>query len=144
MRDGVAVGDAATIEHAYSKADVAEYILISGDDNPIHRDGEAARRAGFEREVVHGILVKGLVSRVLGTDMPGPGTILLGLDLRYLRRVHVGDRTTMTLEVTSVREDKPIARLSVLARTPSGDVLSGEVVVKLPPRSGAPAREIAV
>ena len=136
MRDRIAVGDQATLDHAFSAADVLDYIRISGDDNPIHRDAAAARAAGFEREVVHGLLATSLVSRMLGTQLPGPGTILLGVDLSYVRPVHVEELVSVAVEVAAVREDKPIARLNVTVRT-TEDVIRGEVVVKLPPSAWA-------
>ena len=140
MSSRIAVGDRASLDHAFSAEDVVDYIRISGDDNPIHRDAAAARAAGFEREVVHGLLVTSLVSRMLGTHLPGPGTILLGVDLRYLRPVHVDEQLSVSVEVASVREDKPIAGLDVIVRT-TEDVIRGQVVVKLPPSAWAASQQ---
>jgi acyl dehydratase len=140
MSSRIAVGERASLDHAFSAEDVVDYIRISGDDNPIHRDAAAARAAGFEREVVHGLLVTSLVSRMLGTQLPGPGTILLGVDLRYLRPVHVDEQLSVSVEVASVREDKPIAGLNVIVQT-TEDVIRGEVVVKLPPSAWAASQQ---
>ena len=140
MSSRIAVGDRASLDHAFSAEDVVDYIRISGDDNPIHRDAAAARAAGFEREVVHGLLVTSLVSSMLGTQLPGPGTILLGVDLRYLRPVHVDEQLSVSVEVASVREDKPIASLSVIVRT-TEDVIRGQVVVKLPTSAWAASQQ---
>jgi enoyl-CoA hydratase len=105
------IGERATIEHAFAAADVAAFARLSGDDNPIHVDAAAARAAGFEREVVHGVLVTGLLSRLLGSELPGPGTILLGQDLRFRRPVYVGEPVRASVEVTAVRQDKPVITL---------------------------------
>jgi 3-hydroxybutyryl-CoA dehydratase len=138
MIEPLRVGDRAELEHRFSAADVIEYIRISGDDNPIHRDADAARAAGFEHEVVHGLLVCSLVSQLLGTQVPGPGTILLGANLTFVRPVHVDQPVRVTVEVVKVREDKPIVTLAVRADT-DAEVLRGEVVVKAPePRWAAP------
>lgn len=128
MTDPIRPGDRASVEHVFTTEDVAAFARLSGDDNPIHLDGEAAMAAGFDREVVHGVLVTSLISRLLGTRLPGPGTILLGQELRYRRPVHPGDRLIATVEVTSVREDKPVI---VLKTWVEGDevVLDGEATV---------------
>jgi acyl dehydratase len=128
MSDPIRPGDRASIEHVFTTEDVAAFARLSGDDNPIHLDTEAAVAAGFEREVVHGVLVTSLISRLLGTQLPGPGTILLGQELRYRRPVHPGDRLRATVEVTTVREDKPVI---VLKTWVEGDevVLDGEATV---------------
>ena len=132
MTDPIRPGDRASIEHVFSADDVTAFARLSGDDNPIHLDAEAAKVAGFEREVVHGVLVTSLISRLLGTQLPGPGTILLGQELRYRRPVHPGDRLRATVEVTSVREDKPVI---VLKTWVEGEevVLDGEATVIVRP-----------
>src|SRR4029079_6287726 len=95
-----------------------------------HLDAAAARAAGFDREVVHGVLVSSLISRLLGTRLPGPGTILLGQELRYRRPVHPGDRLTARAEVRSVREEKPVMVLKTLVEG-TEIVLDGEATVML-------------
>ena len=121
-------GDRASIDHTFTPADVEAFARLSGDDNPIHVDRDAARRAGFDREVVHGVLVTSLISRLLGTRLPGPGTILLGQQLRYLRPVHPGDRVQAIVEVISVRVDKPVVVLKTWVEA-DGIVLDGEATV---------------
>lgn len=111
MTDLPRVGDRADLERAFSAEDVAAFARLSGDDNPIHLDAAAAVAAGFEREVVHGVLVTSLLSRLLGTRLPGPGTILLEQDLRFRRPVYVGDRLRAAVEVVTVRADKPVITL---------------------------------
>jgi 3-hydroxybutyryl-CoA dehydratase len=128
----LAVGARATLEHTFSAAQVADFARLSGDTNPIHLDQEAARRAGFEREVVHGVLVTGLISRLLGTRLPGPGTILLQQQLRYLRPVYPDQAVRAFVEVTTVRTDKPVFGLRTWVET--GEVvLEGEATVVVRP-----------
>jgi acyl dehydratase len=130
MAEPIRVGDRATIEHTFSTADIEAFARLSGDDNPIHLDGPAARLAGFDREVVHGVLVTSLISRLLGTRLPGPGTILLGQELRYRRPVYAGTPLRATVEVTNVREDKPVFVLRTWVETDEV-VLDGEATVLL-------------
>jgi len=128
MAEPLRPGDRASIDHTFSAADVEAFAGLSGDTNPIHLDRDAARRAGFDREVVHGVLVTSLISRLLGTRLPGPGTILLGQPLRYLRPVHPGDRVQAIVEVISVRVDKPVVVLKTWVEA-DGIVLDGEATV---------------
>ena len=130
MADPIQVGDRATIEHAFSSSDIEAFARLSGDDNPIYLDGAEARLAGFDREVVHGVLVTSLISRLLGTRLPGPGTILLGQELRYRRPVYAGTTLRATVEVTNVREDKPVFVLRTWVETDEV-VLDGEATVLL-------------
>jgi acyl dehydratase len=128
MADPIRPGDRASIEHVFTTDDVAAFARLSDDVNPIHLDADAARAAGFDREVVHGVLVTSLISRLLGTQLPGPGTILLGQELRDRRRVHPGDPVRATVEVTNVREDNPVIVLHTWVET--GEVvLDGEATV---------------
>jgi acyl dehydratase len=130
MADQIRAGDRASVEHVFTGEDVATFARMSGDDNPIHLDAVAARAAGFDREVVHGVLVTSLISRLLGTRLPGRGTILLGQELRYRRPVYPGDHLTATVEVTNVREDKPVIVLKTWVEG-TDVVLDGEATVLL-------------
>jgi acyl dehydratase len=140
MAEPLRPGDRASIDHTFTAADVEAFARLSGDDNPIHLDRDTARLAGFDREVVHGVLVTSLISRLLGTRLPGPGTILLGQQLRYLRPVHPGDRVHASVEVTSVRVDKPVVVLRTWVEG-DGIVIDGEATVVVRALRAVPAHE---
>lgn len=128
MAELIRPGDQASLERIFTDEDVAAFAKLSGDDNPIHVDADAARRARFDRQVVHGVLVTSLISRLLGTRLPGAGTVLLGQELRYRRPVYPGDRLRATVEVLSVREDKPVIVLRTWVESDEV-VLDGEATV---------------
>jgi acyl dehydratase len=128
MAEPLRPGLRATVDHVFTQADVEAFAAISGDRNPIHFDPAVARAAGFEREIVHGNLVTSLISRILGTELPGPGTILLGQQLRYLRPVYSGDRIRASVEVVSIREDKPVVTLRTWVESHE-TVVDGEATV---------------
>jgi acyl dehydratase len=111
MAEPLALGARASVDHVFSADDVAAFARLSGDDNPIHLAPDAARTAGFDRPLVHGVLVVSLLSRLLGTRLPGPGTVLLGQNLRFRKPVYPDDRLRATVEVIGIREDKPIITL---------------------------------
>jgi hypothetical protein len=104
MTESLRPGDRASIEHLFTREAVAAFVELSGDDNPIHRDLEAARVAGFEREVVHGVLVLSLISRCLaGSPDPHDPSCRAAIAAR------VADRNA---NVEILPHDKPVVQLA--------------------------------
>jgi len=98
------VGETASLSHTVTQRDIDLFAVATGDVNPAHVDPVYAETDMFHHIIIHGMWGAGLISAVLGTELPGPGTIYLGQELRFLRPVSIGD--TMTAKVT-VREKKP-------------------------------------
>jgi enoyl-CoA hydratase len=140
MADRLVPGMQAAVTAIFAAPEVAAFVALSGDDNPIHLDAAAASAAGFEREIVHGALVLGLISRLLGTTLPGPGTVIMEQQIRYRRPVFVGEPVTAHVEVTSVREDKPVVTLRTWVET-SDVALDGQTVVVVRTLAPAPSAE---
>ena len=85
------VGQKASVQKTFTAADLTLFAGVSLDVNPIHMSGEYAKNTVFGKRIVHGILTSGLISAVLANKLPGPGTIYLGQDLRFVAPVFVGD-----------------------------------------------------
>lgn len=83
----------------FTKDQVAAFAAASGDVNPIHLDDEAARAAGFSGRISHGVLAAAELSRILGTEVPGPGTIFGRLDMTFLRPVLAGEPYHLALKI---------------------------------------------
>jgi phosphate butyryltransferase len=98
------VGETASLSHTVTQRDIDLFAVATGDVNPAHVDPVYAETDMFHHIIIHGMWGAGLISAVLGTELPGPGTIYLGQEMRFLRPVSIGD--TMTAKVT-VREKKP-------------------------------------
>ena len=111
--DEIAVGDSASLSRTVTQQDIELFAIISGDVNPAHMDPAYADADMFHKIIAQGMLEAGLISAVLGTELPGPGTIYLGQDLRFLHPVSIGDRITATLTVTEKHPEKGdlVARL---------------------------------
>lgn len=125
------IGQKASVQKTFTSADVAAFADICLDTNPIHMSEEYAAGTIFGKPVVHGILTSGLISAVIGNHLPGPGAIYLGQELRFLAPVYPGDQVTATLEITELREDKKIVRLSTTCVNQHGKtVISGVATVK--------------
>ena len=131
--DEIAVGDSAALSRTVSQRDIELFAVISGDVNPAHLDPAFAATDMFHKVVAHGMLGASLISTVLGTVMPGPGTIYLGQDLRFLRPVGIGDTITATLTVTAKGETRPDLTLSCRCVNQDGEVvIDGTARVRAP------------
>ena len=109
---------------------IEAFARLSGDRNPVHFDDAFAKRIGFDGHVAHGAVTASLLSAVLGMDLPGPGSVFLEQRVRFLAPVRPGDTITATLEVTRVRDDKPIVTLGATVTDQRGTrVAEGELVV---------------
>jgi phosphate acetyltransferase len=97
--DEINVGDSATLQRTLTEQDIKLFAVMSGDINPAHVDPEYAMSSRFREVIGHGMWSGALISTVLGTEFPGPGTIYLGQNLRFRRPVKVGD--TITIRVTA-------------------------------------------
>jgi 3-hydroxybutyryl-CoA dehydratase len=124
-------GARAEYVRTITEDDIARFAEVSGDYNPIHLDDEYAARTPFGSRIAHGILSAAFISKLLGTDLPGPGTIYLGQTLKFLAPVRIGDTITASVEVTGVREDKRIVTLRTDCTNQHGTVVTtGEAVMK--------------
>ena len=131
--DEIAVGDTASVTRTLSMKDIQLFALVSGDVNPAHLDADFAEGDMFRRVIAHGMWGGGLISAVLGTELPGPGTIYLGQSLRFLRPVGIGDVITATVTVTEKRDHGHVLVLDCRCINQNGEiVISGEAEVKAP------------
>ena len=104
--DELQIGETATIERTVTKQDLALFAIISGDSNPQHLDADFAASTRFHGVIAHGMLGGALISAVLGTRLPGPGTVYLGQSLRFLAPVHIGDVLRIEVKVLEADEKK--------------------------------------
>jgi phosphotransacetylase/acyl dehydratase len=131
--DELAVGDSASLSRTITQEDIELFALATGDVNPAHMDPAYAATDMFHKVIAHGLLGAGLISSVLGTKLPGPGTIYLGQDLRFLRPVSIGDTITATLTVAEKRPEKGDVVLDcVCTNQASETVISGHAEVRAP------------
>ncbi|MEO8401813.1 MAG: MaoC/PaaZ C-terminal domain-containing protein [Gammaproteobacteria bacterium] len=109
--DEIQVGDTALISRQITARDIEIFAILSGDINPVHLDPAFAQKTIFKGIIAHGIWGGALISTVLGTQLPGPGTIYLGQTLEFMRPTKVGDIVTATVTVTEKQDKKNIVIL---------------------------------
>jgi acyl dehydratase len=121
--EDVAVGDVAEVTYAVTTETIREFVTASGDDNPIHSDQAFAAGTRFGRVIAPGMLTGSFVSSVIGTRLPGPGTIYLSQSFRFLRPVYVDDRVTARVEVVERVADRNRLRLRTTCVNQAGELL---------------------
>jgi acyl dehydratase len=132
--DQLAVGDSAEISRTVQERDILRFVESVGDRNPIHSDRAFAAGTPFGEPIVPGIWTAGLISAVIGTQLPGPGGIYLSQNLKFLRPVKFGDTITARVEVAEILCQRNRVRLTTSCRNQRGEeVLTGEAWV-LPPK----------
>ncbi len=139
MNINFTIGQIVSVTKAFSQPEVDYYCqTISGDRNPIHSDSAYAATTPFGACIVPGIMVTSLFGGLLGSKLPGTGTIHLGQTARFQKPVLIGEEITATLEITSIREDKPVMTLRTIVRKQDGSIaVDGEAVVKFNAGIGA-------
>lgn len=131
--DEIEVGDHASLVRTLSQRDIELFAAMSGDVNPAHMDPAYARTDMFHRVIAHGMWGGALVSTVLGTELPGPGTIYLSQDLHFQAPIGVGDTVTITVTAMEKIATRQHIIFDCRGHNQNGeDVLLGSAEVKAP------------
>jgi 3-hydroxybutyryl-CoA dehydratase len=132
--DQLQVGGMSEFSKTISESDVYMYAGISGDLNPAHINEAYAQNTFFKNRIAHGMLTAGFISAVIGTQLPGPGTIYMRQKLNFLAPVRIGDTITAKVRVAEKLDEKKRVRLETTCSNQDGEqVISGEALVS-PPR----------
>lgn len=126
-------GQQASISKAFTDADVRDFARLSGDNNLVHLDEEYAAGTVFGKRIVHGKLVEGLLSAILGTELPGPMTVFRSCESTYLLPVYLDEEVTMTARVVcSMPKGEHWIRIIFSATQGDRIVMEGTATVTLP------------
>ena len=128
------VGQTARLSKTITADDLQAFATATLDTNPVHFNEAAARAAGFEGRIAHGMLSAGLVSAVLGTRLPGPGTIYLRQTLSFRAPVRVGQTVTAVVEITNMKLASKRVTLRTQCLVEENVVIDGEALVLVPSR----------
>lgn len=123
------VGQEASLTKAFSAQDVELFARLTGDTNPLHLDTVYARTTSFQKPIVHGILVNGLISAVIGTGMHGRGHVLLHQDIRFPAPAFIDEEIVATATVRKIKMS--FAFLTVSCCVEDKVVMEGEVTVMM-------------
>lgn len=128
------VGQTAALSKTITDVDIQMYSLVCLDTNPIHFDEEVGRQSRFGGRVAHGMLSAGLISALLGTRLPGPGTIYMRQSLTFRAPVKIGQTVKAVVEITDLNLPRKSATLRTRCFVKEDVVIDGEACVLVPSR----------
>lgn len=130
--DQLKVGDSAEFAKTVSETDIYMYAGITGDFNPAHVNEAYAQNTFFKTRIAHGMLTAGFISAILANQLPGPGTIYMGQELRFLAPVRIGDTITARVEIVEIGEKNRVRLKTTCTNQEGTQVLDGEALVSPP------------
>ena len=134
--DELTLGQSAEMRRVVGAADIAAFAEVSGDNNPVHLDDAYARTTPFGERIAHGMLSGAYISAVIGTQLPGPGTIYLSQTMRFRRPVRIGDEVTARVTIKAMDSAKGHVTLDTVCEVNGKAVVDGEALI-IAPRRGA-------
>lgn len=140
------VGDTASCEACMSTDAIEQFAALSGDDNPLHMSDDIAKGYGFDRPVAHGMLAVAAISRLIGTELPGRGSLWVSHDVRFSAPVLAGDRVLarVTVEQVSVGTGLVGLRTEVTNLNSQKTVLAGVAKVRVMPFRAAAGADTSI
>ena len=132
--EDIEMGMTRYVRKVITDQDIEKFAEISTDHNPVHLDDEYARDTIFEGRIAHGMLTAGLVSAVIGEQLPGHGTIYMSQNLKFLAPVRPGDLVHAEVKVIDMVIDKRRVKLDCRCEVNGKNVLVGEAMVLAPSR----------
>ncbi|MCE6961394.1 MaoC family dehydratase [Cereibacter sphaeroides] len=128
------IGMSRSLRKEVTDRDIELFAEVSTDRNPVHLDDDYARDTIFEGRIAHGMLTAGLISAVIGEQLPGHGTVYLGQSLKFLAPVRPGDTVLAEVSVTAIDHGKRRVTLETRCLVGNTTVLKGEALVLAPSR----------
>ena len=132
--EDIEMGMTRYLRKVVTDADIEMFAEVSTDRNPVHLDDEYAQDTIFEGRIAHGMLTAGLISAVIGEQLPGHGTVYMGQTLKFLAPVRPGDMVYAEVKVVDIDLQKRRVKLDCHCMVDDKRVLAGEAMVLAPSR----------
>ncbi|WP_179380203.1 MaoC family dehydratase [Jannaschia marina] len=132
--EDIEIGMSRSLRKIITDRDIELFAEVSTDHNPVHLDDDYARDTIFEGRVAHGMLTAGLISAVIGEQLPGHGTVYLGQSLKFLAPVRPGDMVEAVVTVTDMDIAKRRVTMDTHCEIDGKKVVKGEAMVLAPSR----------
>ncbi|WP_366657080.1 MaoC family dehydratase [Fodinicurvata sp. EGI_FJ10296] len=132
--EDLSVGMSDRFGKTVTEADIVLFSGVSGDTNPVHLDEEYAARTRFKGRITHGMLNAGFISAVLGTRLPGPGSIYVSQNLKFRAPVRPGDTVEAVCTVKAIDIGRMRVTMDTVCRVRGTNVITGEAVLLVPSR----------
>lgn len=126
------VGQSCELKKKFTEKDVLNFASLSMDLNPVHVDKKYAENSIFKGQIVHGFLSSSLISAIIGTKMPGPGSIYLHQDLNFKKPVYIDDEVKGVVTIKEINKEKSIIHLDTFCYNSKNEiVVDGSAIIKL-------------
>jgi 3-hydroxybutyryl-CoA dehydratase len=130
----LAIGQSESFSKTISEFDVYGFAGITGDFNPVHIDAISASKTKFKRRIAHGVLSVGFISAILGTKLPGQGTVYIEQNIKFTHPVYIGDTITANVTVQEIKEEKNIVLLRTICINQDGQMVMDGIATVLAPK----------
>jgi len=131
----ISIGDFADFSKTITETDIVLFAGISGDFNPAHINAEEAKNGMFGQRIAHGMLSASFISNAIGNKLPGPGTIYLSQELKFVKPVYIGDTVTAIVTVVEKVEEKNRLKLSTTVVNQNKETVIVGTALVIPPNS---------
>lgn len=131
--DQIKIGDSAHISKTVTEEVIHDFAKATGDFNPIHLDQAYAEKTRFKGRIAHGALTVGYISSVLANLLPGPGSIYLSQEIKFLAPVRIGDIVTAKVEIIELIPDKNRAKFKTTCTNQNAEVVVDGTAWIMPP-----------
>jgi 3-hydroxybutyryl-CoA dehydratase len=133
--DELSIGDAAEFAKTISESDIYLFAGVTGDLNPAHINESYAQNTFFKTRIAHGMLLAGFISAVIGMKLPGPGTIYIRQELKFLAPARIGDTITARVEVTQIQAEKNRVTLRTTCTNQENTLIMDGEATTSPPKA---------
>jgi len=132
--DEIKIGDSAQISNTITEKTIHDFAEATGDFNPIHLDQAYAEKTFFKGRIAHGVLSVGYISSILGNLLPGPGSIYLSQEVKFLAPVRIGDTITARVEVIEIIPEKNRVKFRTTCTNQTGQQVVDGTAWAMPPK----------
>ncbi|MEM1086297.1 MAG: MaoC family dehydratase [Pseudomonadota bacterium] len=132
--EDLSIGMSHETVHTITEKDIDLFAEVSGDRNPLHMDEAYASQTSFGQRIAHGALTASYISGILGNNLPGPGAVFVGLNMRFRRPVFIGSEVTVRVEIIELQERGSKVTLKVSCIVDGKAAISGDALVMVPRR----------
>ena len=129
----IQIGEKATFAKTISETDVYNFAGVTGDMNPVHVNQPYVENTFFKSRIAHGILSSSLITNVLGTKLPGPGTLYKRQEFKFLKPVYIGDTIEASVEIVDIDKENNEVKVKTACINQKGDIVVEGFAWVLPP-----------